>query len=261
MQLPSSLSSVRLRPAQRREGPQDVPDTRRREGVAGRRDSAAQPRQAGRALAAHAARRSGGVARRSEGRAADDPHALRAPYKPAALRGYEADLRRYVLDDLGAHRLSDVRRGDLQALVDRLLGKGLSSSRSATSSSRCASSTGRDRARRGHRESDHEPAAAERRQAARPGGIRNRGGGPSLRSPRGRAPALGHRLLRGPSPRRAARTSLGRRRSRARDHPRSSRLGRRRRRDRAEVREGHAHGADHRSLAGLPHRAENAHRT
>jgi integrase len=41
------------------------------------------------------------------------------------LRSYERALRRFVLDDLGAHRLSDIRRGDLQALVDRLLGKGL----------------------------------------------------------------------------------------------------------------------------------------
>jgi integrase len=50
-------------------------------------------------------------------------------YKPSALRGYEADLRNYVLQDLGAIRLSDVRRADLQALVDRLVGTGLSSSK------------------------------------------------------------------------------------------------------------------------------------
>jgi integrase len=51
------------------------------------------------------------------------------PYKPSVLRGYEADLRRYVLDDLGARRLSEIRRGELQALVDRLVGKGLSGSK------------------------------------------------------------------------------------------------------------------------------------
>jgi integrase len=51
------------------------------------------------------------------------------PYKPSVLRGYEQDLRNYVLDDLGSHRLTDIRRGDLQVLVDRLLGKGLSGSR------------------------------------------------------------------------------------------------------------------------------------
>jgi integrase len=51
------------------------------------------------------------------------------PYKPSTLRTYEHDLKTYVLDDLGAHRLSDVRADDLQALVDRLLGKGLSGSK------------------------------------------------------------------------------------------------------------------------------------
>jgi integrase len=51
------------------------------------------------------------------------------PYKPSVLRGYEADLASYVLPELGAQRLSDVRRADLQALVDRLVGKGLSGSK------------------------------------------------------------------------------------------------------------------------------------
>jgi len=50
-------------------------------------------------------------------------------YKPAVIRGYEADLRRYVLDDLGAHRLSALRRRDLQALVDRLVADGRSASK------------------------------------------------------------------------------------------------------------------------------------
>jgi integrase len=50
-------------------------------------------------------------------------------YKPSVLRGYRADLRNYVLPDLGAVRLADVRRGDLQALVDRMLGRGLSPSK------------------------------------------------------------------------------------------------------------------------------------
>jgi integrase len=52
------------------------------------------------------------------------------PYKPSVLRGYEADMRLYVLPDLGGRRLSDVRRGDIQGvIVDRLLGKGLSPSK------------------------------------------------------------------------------------------------------------------------------------
>ena len=50
-------------------------------------------------------------------------------YKPSVLRGYEHDLNTYVLEDLGGLRLSDVRRADLQALVDRLVGRGLSGSK------------------------------------------------------------------------------------------------------------------------------------
>lgn len=42
-------------------------------------------------------------------------------YKPSVLRGYEQALRIRVLPDLGALTLTDLRRGDLQALVDRLL--------------------------------------------------------------------------------------------------------------------------------------------
>jgi integrase len=51
------------------------------------------------------------------------------PYKPSAVRAYTHDLHEYVLPDLGGLRLSDVRRADLQALVDRLVGKGLSGSK------------------------------------------------------------------------------------------------------------------------------------
>jgi hypothetical protein len=35
----------------------------------------------------------------------------------------------YVIEDLGAMRLADIRADDMQALVDRLLGKGLSGSK------------------------------------------------------------------------------------------------------------------------------------
>ena len=45
------------------------------------------------------------------------------------MRGYKYDLQEYVLPDLGGLRLSDVRRADLQALVDRLVGQGLSGSK------------------------------------------------------------------------------------------------------------------------------------
>jgi integrase len=50
-------------------------------------------------------------------------------YKPAVLRAYEADLETYVLPALGSQRLSNLRRRDVQALVDRLVGTGLSGSR------------------------------------------------------------------------------------------------------------------------------------
>ncbi len=50
------------------------------------------------------------------------------PYKPQVIREYRRTLKNHVLDELGSHRLSDIRRGDLQALVDRLLGKGRSGS-------------------------------------------------------------------------------------------------------------------------------------
>jgi integrase len=51
------------------------------------------------------------------------------PFKPSAVRSYEGDLRRYVLPDFGASKLSEIRRGDLQRLSDRLIGQGLSGSK------------------------------------------------------------------------------------------------------------------------------------
>jgi hypothetical protein len=50
-------------------------------------------------------------------------------YNPSVIRLYESDLDRYVLPDLGAIRLSDLDRGDVQRLVDRLVALGLSGSR------------------------------------------------------------------------------------------------------------------------------------
>jgi integrase len=51
-----------------------------------------------------------------------------AVYKPSALRGYEAALHARVLPALGGLKLEDVRRRDVQALVDRMLGEGLHAS-------------------------------------------------------------------------------------------------------------------------------------
>ena len=47
------------------------------------------------------------------------------PYKPSALRGYESALRTRVLPELGAAKLGDVGRLDVQDLADRLLAEGL----------------------------------------------------------------------------------------------------------------------------------------
>jgi integrase len=49
-----------------------------------------------------------------------------APYKPAAIRNYERNLRLHVLPELGARRLSDIEREDLQRLVDKMVGDGKS---------------------------------------------------------------------------------------------------------------------------------------
>ena len=50
------------------------------------------------------------------------------PYSPSTTRDYEGDLDRYVLPTLGDKRLSDVRRGDVQRLVDALVKRGLKGS-------------------------------------------------------------------------------------------------------------------------------------
>ncbi len=52
------------------------------------------------------------------------------PFKPAVLRLYASDLRRYVIPALGPIRVSQLRRGDVQErLVDEMLGRNLSGSR------------------------------------------------------------------------------------------------------------------------------------
>jgi integrase len=43
-------------------------------------------------------------------------------YKPSVVRGYETSLRLRVLPELGARKLSEIRRSDLQDFADRLLG-------------------------------------------------------------------------------------------------------------------------------------------
>jgi integrase len=49
-------------------------------------------------------------------------------YKPSTLRGYEQALCEYIYPELGTAKLQDVRAGDVQHLVDRLVGRGLNPS-------------------------------------------------------------------------------------------------------------------------------------
>jgi integrase len=46
-------------------------------------------------------------------------------YKPSAIRGYDRALRLRVLPELGYRRLSDLRRSEVQDLVDQLVADGL----------------------------------------------------------------------------------------------------------------------------------------
>jgi integrase len=49
-------------------------------------------------------------------------------YKPSSVRNYDGWLRRYVVPTFGDRRLGDVRRADVQGLVDSLIGRGLKGS-------------------------------------------------------------------------------------------------------------------------------------
>lgn len=50
------------------------------------------------------------------------------PYKPSTIRGYDQALRDRILPVLGRARLNDIRRSDVQRLVNRLMRKGISPS-------------------------------------------------------------------------------------------------------------------------------------
>jgi integrase len=49
-------------------------------------------------------------------------------YKGSTIRGYRSSLQSYILPTLGSVKLSELRRGEVQALADDLLGAGLSPS-------------------------------------------------------------------------------------------------------------------------------------
>ena len=50
------------------------------------------------------------------------------PFKPSAIRGYEASLRRVLIPELGTQRLSAIRRPRIQTLIDELVASGLAPS-------------------------------------------------------------------------------------------------------------------------------------
>jgi integrase len=60
-------------------------------------------------------------------------------YKPSVIRTYRQGLRDHVLPELGAHKLHEIQRRDLQDLADRLIAKGLDPStvRNAIAPVRC----------------------------------------------------------------------------------------------------------------------------
>ena len=49
-------------------------------------------------------------------------------YKPSTIRGYRESMDRFILDDIGAIRLRDVGRRDIQGIVDRMRERGTSPS-------------------------------------------------------------------------------------------------------------------------------------
>ena len=49
-------------------------------------------------------------------------------FKPSAIRGYEASLRRVLIPELGTQRLSAITRPRIQALIDKLIARGLAPS-------------------------------------------------------------------------------------------------------------------------------------
>jgi integrase len=54
-------------------------------------------------------------------------------YKPSAIRSYEGALTTRIYPELGANKLSEIQRRDVQELADRLLAGGLTRAPFATS--------------------------------------------------------------------------------------------------------------------------------
>jgi hypothetical protein len=186
-----------------------------------------------------------------------DTDPLRASVQASrAARAYDDALRLRVLPTLGAKRLGDVGRNDVQDLADKLLAAGDAPSTISVALLpiravyRRAMSRGEVTinptnglelpAPRAGRDRIASPDECRRLLAALPAGDR---------------PAMGHGHVRRAQARRAASAPNRGRRPRPRDHPRSSRLGLLRGRDHDEERQGPA-GADRGRAARLPSSAE-----
>lgn len=94
-------------------------------------------------------------------------------YKPSALQNVEQDLRLRLVPDLGAHRLAEITRSDLQRRVGAWLAQGLSPSRGSRHRQRRPGRLSRLRPDYGDRQpADHRPharaAAAALGRQARP---------------------------------------------------------------------------------------------
>ena len=135
-----------------------------------------------------------------------DPEPEPTAYKPAALRSYDNDMKLYVLSGYGARRLADIRADDLQDLIDRLVGTGLSGSRVRNVVVPLQALYRRHRREvpvNPTRDLDLPEAGACEWHGAPAGPPEGR------RPPRGREGALGDCLLRRPPSGRASRTPCG----------------------------------------------------
>ena len=146
-------------------------------------------------------------------RAARSERAPEITYKPSALRGYEQALRLRLLPALGAHRLSEFTRADLQRLVARWQEAGLERELDPQHDQRAAGDLPKHRSadrRHDPREPDgRAPATGGARQARADRGA-GRGDPAPGRAAGGGPGAVGNGALCRPPPRRAAGARPGR---------------------------------------------------
>ena len=150
---------------------------------------------------------------------------LRAPYKPSTLRGYEQSLRDRILPALGDYRLSELRRIDVQALVDALAAEGLAPATIRNTLDPLRAIYRRAIARELVAVNPTPGSSCPRAGRARPDRRPRRGRGADRGPARRRAGAVGDRLLCRAAARRAAGAALVGHRPRALGDPRRAFLG------------------------------------